>query len=170
VITAVVTGDREVVARLQALPSAVHRAVARTIERVLLMLVVRVKRDKLSGQVLKNRTGQLRQSITKDPAVGVHEDADGVSGRVGIFGGPTLGYGRAHEFGFSGTVAVPEHWRLQSHAWGQPIAPRSVLVSAHSMKLNLPERSFLRSALDDMRGDIDRDLRAAVALGVAGGV
>lgn len=165
-ITAEVTGDREVAAQLAARRTRLLQSVARRMERVLLLLVGKVKRDKLSGQVLKNRTGQLRQSITKDPAVGVHQDETSISGRVGIFGGPTLRYGRAHEFGFSDTVTVKEHLRRVKQAFGKPTPPMDVLVSSHPRKMNLPARSFLRSALEEMRPDILRELEAGVAEGV----
>lgn len=165
-IESVVTGEREVVVQLAERRGRILQALARRLERVLLLLVAKVKRDKLSGQVLKNRTGQLRQSIAKEPTVGVHVDGDLLTGRVGIFGGPTLGYGRAHEFGFSGTVTVPEHLRTIRQVFGRPITPREVLVSAHPRSLRLPERSFLRSALSEMAPDIRRELEAGLAEGV----
>jgi hypothetical protein len=36
------------------------------------------------------------------------------------------------------------------------------MVGAHSMKMNLPEKSFLRSSLKDLQADIVADLRASV--------
>src|SRR5262245_20908179 len=102
-----------------------------------------VKGGKLTGQVLHVRTGALRRSIG-----GQVEDVGGeVVGRVGIFGGPTEPYGRAHEYGVSKTVSVKEHFRTIKEAFGRPIAPTAVRVREHTMKLNLPERSYLRSTL-----------------------
>jgi hypothetical protein len=74
-------------------------------------------------------------------------------------------YARPHEYGFHGTVDVREHMRTIKQAFGRPIEPGRGHGSAHSMKMNLPERSFLRSALMDMEsaGTIRNEMEAAVS-------
>ena len=114
----------------------------------------RVKDQKLSGQVLKVKTGRLRRSINAKP---VTETETGVEALVGT----NVEYARIHEFGFKGSVNVREHMRK---AKGQ----FAVRVRAHARKVNLPERSFLRSSLDDMRGQIDQRIAAVIGKAIAG--
>ncbi|MFX6778543.1 hypothetical protein ABTH52_20150, partial [Acinetobacter baumannii] len=73
-------------------------------------------------------------------------------------------YGRIHEYGFSGTVAVRESLRQVNKAFGRPIQTREVAVRAHSRRVNLPARSFLRSALHDLAdaGVIQAEIDAPV--------
>jgi hypothetical protein len=52
--------------------------------------------EKLSGQVLKNRTGTLRRKINYE----VRETPTGITGSVGV----KLSYAAAHEYGFDGVV------------------------------------------------------------------
>jgi hypothetical protein len=59
-------------------------------------------------------------------------------------------------------VMVKEHLRMQTVAWGRPINPIEVSVRAHSMRMNLPEKSFLRSSLADMHDEIIAALELAV--------
>lgn len=127
----------------------------RTIGRLAINLASRVK-VKLSGEVLKNRTGRLRRSITqKVTGAGTPQ----VSGVVGT----NVPYARAHELGFKGVVTVREHLRMQTMAFGKAMAnPRQVIVSQHSMKMNLPERSFLRSALAEFDPTIRQEIAKAI--------
>jgi phage gpG-like protein len=156
VIETYVVGDREVVARLQRMGTRLPEEMKVGIERLTVKLQNKVKADKLSGQVLKVRTGRLRNSIARD----VISEGPMVTGMVST---PVV-YARPHEFGFSGTVAVREHMRTIKQAFGRPIDPVEATVRAHSMKMNLPERSFLRSSLDEMEaaGTIRGEMEAAV--------
>jgi hypothetical protein len=158
-ITVTVVGDRELIERFRALPGVLVQRLQPVMTRLMLGLQRTVKEAKLSGQVLKNRTGHLRASIAET----VTASGDTVTGRVGIFSGPTVVYGRAHEYGFTGTVSVPAHTRTVSNAFGHAIAPVSVSVRAHTRRLHLPERSFLRSALTEQRPAILDGLRAGIA-------
>jgi phage gpG-like protein len=123
-------------------------------------LVQAIRQDKLSGQVLKSRTGRLRQSIA------MVADGDGATLSVGVVA--PGGYAAAHEFGFRGTVTVRQHLRQIRQAFGRPIAPRTIAVKAHPIRIDLPARSFLRSALRDL--DASGAIRAeiAAAIGRAG--
>lgn len=126
-----------------------------TITRLTIELTRHVKEDKLSGQVLKNRTGTLRRKINYR----VTETPQSIVGQVGV----KLSYAAAHEYGFQGTVTVRAHLRTVTQAFGRPIAPTETAVRAHSMRMHLPERSYLRSALRDQAPTIIEQLRAAVA-------
>lgn len=151
-------GDQNVVANLKGMGPKVVAAGTRSITRSTLKVLARAK-VKVSGEVLKNRTGTLRRAINSR----VVSTGSGVVGTVGI----KLRYAAAHEFGCQKTVSVPAHLRMMNVAWGRPVAnPHKINVSAHKMKMNLPERSFLRSSLKDLRSDIVADLRDSVAKAV----
>jgi hypothetical protein len=143
-------GDREVVARFQALSPKVHLRVVKAMNTALARLEAFVKGGKLSGQVLHVRTGALRRSITFK----VDETTDVITGQVGVFSGPTVSYGKAHEYGFDGVVSVKAHLRTIKQAFGRPIEPTVVPVREHSMTLHLAERSFLRSTLAEFRAAV----------------
>ena len=111
--------------------------------------------NKLSGDILKVRTGRLRRSI--------HPEWDFKPGHMGATVGTNVEYAAIHEYGFKGTVQVKSFQREMTMAFGRPIAPKQVTVSAHSRNINMPERSFLRSALKEMRPEIIEGLKNAVA-------
>ena len=82
---------------------------------------------------------------------------------VAAYVGSNVSYARAHEFGLHDTVAVKEHQRFQQVAFGKPMKnPRQVTVRAHTMRMNLPERSFLRSALSELQPQIRDQIQAAM--------
>ena len=56
-------------------------------------------------------------------------------------------------------------WALRE-AFGKAIAPKTIFMRAFSRHMNLPERSFMRSALDDMQDEIARALNDAVSEGL----
>lgn len=80
--------------------------------------------------------------------------------RVGSFNVP---YAAVHEFGYRGTVQVPAHTRRMTQAFGRPIDPRSVEVSAHSMQMNLRPRPYMRPAIKSTSAFIIDTLRAAIS-------
>lgn len=66
-------------AKLTGTVDQINEAVRQSIVRSTLKLLVKVKREKLSGQVLNVRTGRLRRSITQK----VIDLSNGVTGIVG---------------------------------------------------------------------------------------
>lgn len=142
--------------------------------RITLQLMRRSVQDKLSGKVLKRRTGTLARSVTQSPRV--FAVGQSIVGTVGVkdITGPggraPVKYGAMHEFGFSGTVSVKQHLRqireegrfklFKTSASAQFGVYRKVrgeltgqvaTVRAHTRKMKIPERSFLRSALEDLQ-------------------
>ena len=150
-----IVGGTELTTRVKGFDPKLRSALTKIITRLTVKLLRNVKADKLTGQALNVRSGRLRRSINMriDGA-----DTAKVSGAVGT----NLRYGRAHEYGFSGTVSVKESMRMVKQAFGRSITPTQVTVRAHSMKMNLPERSFLRSALAEMGPEIEAELRSGV--------
>ena len=153
-ITGRVSGDAAVLLRLKAMNVRVRDALRRGVTREAIALTRFVKEEKLSGQVLKNRTGTLRRKINYV----VSETSAGVTGSVGV----KLSYAAAHEYGVDKVVTVREHLRTIKEAWGRPISPVSATVRAHQRHMRLPERSFLRSSLRDRSPAIREALRLAV--------
>lgn len=157
-ITGEVKGDREVVADLRRFDAAARGEIQKGIGRITLKLLTRVKAQKLSGQALNVRTGRLRRSITQR----IESGAEEISGIVGT----NVDYAAAHEYGFKGAVTVKQHLRLVKQAFGRPLkSPVWSTVSTHTKNVSLPERSFLRSALADMKntGVIEAEIDASIA-------
>lgn len=154
-IEASVVGSAQVAAKLRAFPERLTERLAVVLRRLGITLQGKVKRDKLSGTVLKNRTGNLRRSIGER----LERGDDSLTARVGIFAGPTIHYGRAHEFGVAKAVNVRAHLR--------EVKGKAHLVRAHVRNMNLPERSFLRSALREMAPDVLKAIEGATAVEVA---
>lgn len=140
--------------RLKRIPQQLHQSILRAVTRLAIEIQGYVKTDKLSGQALHVRTGTLRRSINfkvVDTPV-----------RIGATVGTNVEYAAAHEYGFQGPVTVKAHLRQMSMAFGKPVAnPREIAVRSFVRQVNLPERSFLRSALQDFEPRILSDLREA---------
>ncbi|MEP7312547.1 MAG: HK97 gp10 family phage protein [Pseudomonadota bacterium] len=152
-IKGTVIGSEQVIARLKVFPTSLREELRTAVTRSAFNLQRHVKENKLSGQVLKVRTGRLRRSIN----VRVTDSESQVVGSVGT----NVEYARAHEFGFKGVVNVREHLR-------RTVSGFRASVRAHSRKVNLPERSFLRDALKDKRLEIRREFDLAVKRAIPG--
>lgn len=154
-------GDRAVLLELKSLGMRLSENIRTAVHRQTLALAAYVKAEKLSGQVLKNRTGTLRRKINAKFA----GNATYVEGRVGA---GNLPYAAAQEYGFDGVVNVKAHLRTITQAFGRELAaPMTVDVAAHQARMHLPERSFLRSGLRDRTPAIAADLEDAIRKAVA---
>ena len=76
-------------------------------------------------------------------------------------------YAAAQEYGFVGEESVSAHSREIREAFGRTIAPKTTLICAFSRTMNLPERSYMRSALDEMQDEIAAALSDAVEEGLS---
>lgn len=126
----------------------------REITRAAIDVQAEVKANKLTGQALNVRSGRLRRSInyrTKETSTGVEATV-----------GTNVEYARVHEFGFRGTVSVKDHMRKSKNGM------RS-MVRSHLRRVDLPERSFLRSTLREMRGEIESRIAQAIGQAIAKG-
>lgn len=152
-ITAVVVGDAAVIARLTTLGPELRRGLARAVFRLGLELQRKVQSEKLTGQVLKVRTGTLRSSINTRVA----EGGDAITASVGT----AVSYARIHEYG--GTIpahpVATKNARAFAFPWkGEQRFFKRVEIPA----VKMPERSFLRSALREMTPRVEEGLRQAV--------
>lgn len=146
---ATVLGTEKLVSRFEKAGPVFKQELRRAMTRAMIDLQQTVKFRKLSGQVLKNRTGTLRRSINYK----VKETPAAVVGMVGT----NVKYGRFHELG--GTFTVAAHVRQQTQAWGRALLePRMVNVRAH--QVTFKQRSFLGSAFEERRSAIFAELQA----------
>lgn len=150
-ITAKIIGDVTLSEKFMLTSSEVAGAAEASIGRSCLRLMSRVKKNKLSGQVLNARTGRGRRSINQR----VVKSNGEVSGYVGT----NVKYMEMHEEG--GVKNVKAHLRLVKQAFGKALkTPVWANVSAHEMKVS--QRSFLKTALVEMQTEIIHDLNASI--------
>lgn len=148
-------GGDVLVALLRAYGDKVQTAIVKSVARSALKLQSEVMENRLSGQVLNVRTGNLRRSIHQR----VTNTGSAVIGEVNT----NVRYGIAHEYGFAGNVNVKASLRQVKQAFGKPLkSPRYVHVRAHTRDVKLPERSFLRSALRDLTPKFADDLQKSI--------
>ena len=158
-----VVGDHDVVAMLQHVGAATEQRLQQAVGRTTLQLQRRVMQGKLSGQVLGVRTGTLRRSI--NPGTYTVFEPGLATGVVGT----NLSYGVVHEYGYTGPVSVRAHLREVRQAFGRQLkTPRSVMVRPHTRSVDLPARSFLRTALQEIEPLFQSEIRAAVAAAIEG--
>lgn len=150
-------GDKEVASKLESFAPKIYDSLLMTITKLSIELQAKIKSQKLTGQVLKTRTGTLRRSINYR----VDQTPSQIVGRVGI-GADAAKYGIMHEFGLSKTENVRSHMRTIKQVWGKSIAPKQISVRSHTRAVNYPERSFMRTALAEMRPIIQQDISKAV--------
>jgi len=159
VITAYLAGDEQLLERLRALPDVFNSGLVRSITQLGIDLQRNVQQDKLGGHVLRSRTGALKSNID------LRVDQGARSVTTSVF--TDLRYGAAQEYGFAGTVSVGASLRRIREAFGRPIAEKTISVRAFNRRMDLPERSFLRSALEDMTPAIRKGVEAALAEAVS---
>ncbi len=143
-------------------------------------MVRHVTRDKLLGQYLHRRTGTLIRSITASP-----EFIQTEASVTGVFGS-NLDYARYHEEGFSGSLPVRAHerhikerfetQRFQmggSEATGRlriarlrvlTRAARTIQVRAHTRRVNIEARHFLRDTVLEGAPETGLNARKAILL------
>ena len=148
--------DRVLRARLAELPGVVRTALVKKLTALSLKLEAHIKEDKLSGQVLNVRSGALRRSIFST----VDQSADSVVATVGS--SSDVKYGRAHEYG--ATIHIPEIVPTKAQALHFAVGGKDIFakrVRAHDV--TLPERSFMRSGLADMKDEIQKGIKGAIS-------
>ncbi len=157
---AAIAGLDAVRERLRALPGAVQDGLARALARASLDLQATAQ-GKVSGDVLRSRTGGLRGSIVATVGLG----DGGVSAEVGS----DLPYAGFQEYGLQGIESVSAHLRTIKQAFGRPLRAGSerIAIGGYDRKVDYPAHSFLRSVLADMQGEIMTSLEAAVVEAVA---
>ena len=154
-ISACLVGDEQALERLRALPESVISRLLGAITRLGIELQRDVQHAKLSGQVLRSRTGSLRSSID----FRIDHSASTITATVFT----DSRYAAAQEYGYVGTVSVRASLRRIREVFGRPISEKTISVRAYDRRMDLPQRSFLRSALVDMTPAIRDGVEAALA-------
>ena len=149
----IIGGDR-VVANLAAL-KVEARAMLRRAVIASAIDVQGVARRKLAGEVLRERTHHLHDSVHYAL---VRDDDAAISAVVGT----DVAYAAIHEYGFDGVEQVRAHLRRITMAFGRAISPREIAVGAFSRRMHMPERSYLRSALAERAAATAARIQAAI--------
>lgn len=140
----------------------VRAEIRRTVNALTLKLQRTIQEDMLTGQRLNVQSGRLRGSVSSK----VEEDKDWIEGTVGA-GGALVPYAFAHEFGLKGTMAIKAHLRMIKRVFGQPIIPRQIMIKAHSRKVDMKERRFMRDSLDEVAKIVPKNIDAAIERGLS---
>jgi phage gpG-like protein len=152
-IKATLIGDDKLKTWLRGRYPAIQGELNRSMARLVIGLTRKVKQEKLSGQVLKNRTGTLRRSI----APNVISRGAVITGEVGT----NIEYAKIHEFGGHTLprIILPKAKKaLMFNIGGKTIFAKKVNHPGSKM----PERSFLRSALREMEPEIKAEFENAI--------
>ena len=176
IINAKLVGDSALLLKLQGYPTKIRIGLREAIQRLAIQVQTRVK-EKLSGEVLKNRTGKLRSSINQE----VQVESDSIVAVVGT----NVSYAARHEYGFHGTETVKAHIRRSrgqmaaatytyTNKAGVSVSKTrstgkygrstgDIQVRSFTRQANTPERSFLRSSLKELSSTIKGEMAAAVS-------
>ena len=129
------------------------------LERAVYSLAERLRnhiiQDKLLGQVLNRRTGRLGQSIQQK----VDSSATSITGTV--YSAGDVKYAAIHEFGGHIPAHIIEAKNAQALAFvmgGKQVFAKRVNWPGATM----PQRSFMRSSLADMKDEIVQKMTQAV--------
>lgn len=126
------------------------------VERAVLKLAIKMTglvKTKLSGEVLRVRTGRLRRSIHYELTKG----ANSVEATIGT----NVVYGKTHELGLTIPAHIIEAKRAKALAFqmgGKMMFRKRVNIPA----VKMPQRSFLESSLRQMAPEIRETLAKEV--------
>jgi hypothetical protein len=102
------------------------------------------------------RTGRLA-SLIKSRVVAGDKYITGIVAMTGDFAKAA-----AEEYGAHNATEVRAHEARLAHLFSRPMTQISVQVTAHSRKLNIQARNYLRGALDEVRSGALSDMEEAV--------
>ena len=146
-LSARLVGKTELIQRLDEMPSTVVAMLMQKVTALSIALQAHIVRDKLSGQVLNRVSGKLSRSIQEV----VTQSGQSVIGRV--FSAGDVKYAAIHEFG--GQTSPHDIYPKKADALAFVMGGKTVFAKVvHHPGSKIPERSFMRSALADMREEI----------------
>ena len=147
-----VTGAEQVIEQFNAIEGRVHGSLLAVINSLALQLEAHVKQDKLEGQVLNKVTGKLQGSIMSD----VEDDASRIIGRG--YSSTAVNYAAIHEYG----GWIPDRYPVNGEVLHWVNAAGQDVFAKFARGFNMPERSFLRTSLEDYRSRIIEGMTKAV--------
>jgi len=137
---------------LNATASSVLTSVRARLEIVVGRLTDYIKSQKLSGQVLKNRTGNLRNSVFYY----LEDRGAEMVGNVDV-SMPARKYGAAHEFG----AHIPERFPVTAKALHWRSGGKDVFAM-RAAAFDLPPRPFMSPSLAENREQIVASLQESI--------
>jgi phage gpG-like protein len=150
--------ETKIIAHFDAMPGKVHDSLERTVTVETRSLADLIRR-KLSGEVLGVVTGNLRRSVFEQ----VDDRGSAIIGRV--HSAADVPYGAIHEYG--GKTAAHEIIARNAKALSFMTAGgRRFAKRVNHPGSRMPERSFMRSSLDDRSQAIRDALERAIADGL----
>lgn len=143
----------QAIARIQSVPGNVRVEVRKVVQSSAYDLVRRIQ-DKLSGEVLNVRSGNLRRSIHE---TGLTDSGDVISD--GAASDASVDYARIHEYG--GRINVPEIVPKSAKALAFNYGGKMVFaMHAAAHVVNMPARPYMRPSLAEMAPSFIDALRA----------
>jgi len=159
-ITAYLVGDREVSSWLRSIPDTVNTSLVPAITKLGVDLQRKIQEGAPGAQLLAARFRSLHSSIDLQ----IDQSADGVTATLLR----DSGYARTGGYGSIGRVGVKNSLRQIKDTFRRPRSGKAVSVQSHSPKMDVPEHSFLRSALEEIEPAIREEVEAALNQAVKG--
>lgn len=157
-------GGSVLIAKYQNAGPRAKDEIVKEVTGLTLKLEAHIKKDKLSGQVLNVVSGDLRASVHS--ILPVEQSGGTVRGHVAQSG--DVKYGAIHEFG--GKTPPHDIYPTKAKALAFMMGGKQVFAKVvHHPGSTMPERSYMRSGLADMKDEISDRLTAAVKRGINGG-
>lgn len=160
-ITVELEGVEAAVKRFGKMPESIRKALLAKVTALTLQLEARVKR-KVSGVVLKVRTGRLRRSIHSKFLT----DSSMVVGMVAS--SADVRYARIHEYGGKTAPHVIRAKNGKALAFQMGGKMRFAAYVNHPGSV-IPARPYMRPSLAEMRPQIEKGLEEAVGAGANAG-
>lgn len=135
--------------RSQTIKRDLRRYIGEGLIRGVMILSNYIHRVKLSGSPLKYQTGRLYRATTYSSQV-----QEGPNGTLEAFVYTDLSqapYGRVHEYG--GIVNIREY--IKRSVTGR-------IFTVHGHTVNYPQRSYLRSAFEEMKSEVEREVKFSI--------
>lgn len=155
-----ITGTSEVVEKLGAITGKVRIAAKSSLDAWAIELAGYIKSEKLSGNPLNRRSGALSRSVYPDK----RETADSISG--GARAGADVPYAKIHEYG----GLIPAHTVVVKNAKALAFSVGGLRRFAQVVNIpdvQMPERSYMRSALREQAPEGIAELKAAIREAIA---
>ena len=150
-----ITGSQALQDKIKRLPKKVKDDLLVKVYTLTLLLEAHIKQDKLSGQVLHVVSGRLKRSIQSK----VSQTPTTTTGIV--YSAGNVPYAAIQEFG--GTTAPHLIAPVKAQALAFMMNGKMVFAKlVHHPGSVIPERSYMRSGLDDMKQQIVREMTDAV--------
>jgi len=154
-----VSGDEALIARINSMGGKVRSNLVAEVTTLALRLQKYIRTEKLSGQVLNKKTGALQSSVFQEVNVTSH----GVIATVGA--GKDVPYAAIHEFG--GVTKPHDILPKNAKALHFYIGGKEVFAKVvHHPGSKMPERSYIRSSLADLKQEIISGMKDAVTKGL----